>query len=264
MVASGPTFFSNTPAVFGFDDIRAHDPMANGRYLGILRVAAGYDTADYFAQWRNFDSRLLDYLNVCYVVTNPYDKLNDFQRYKPVYNGRDGRIFYNNDVLPRFYAPSNVSLFFNDALFAHQVERQQDFSGTVVLRRLPVENDRERNDLLAPRPLDAPRPTVRIANATDTAYDVIVESPRYAIIVSSVPYWPGWHVTRNDEPFEPLVVNGAFVGFVVRPGRTHVRVYYSPLSFKLSAILSLLTFAAIAVLSRESLRRRVPVVRRLE
>src|SRR5438105_7303771 len=79
MVASGPTFFSNTPAVFGLDDIRAHDPMANGRYLGMLRVAAGYDTSDYFAQWRNFKSRLLDYLNVCYVVTNPQAAMKDIQ-----------------------------------------------------------------------------------------------------------------------------------------------------------------------------------------
>ncbi|HEX8154873.1 MAG TPA: hypothetical protein VF698_17195, partial [Thermoanaerobaculia bacterium] len=31
----GPLFFPNTPAVYGFEDVRAHDPMANDRYLGL-------------------------------------------------------------------------------------------------------------------------------------------------------------------------------------------------------------------------------------
>lgn len=264
MVASGPTFFSNTPAVFGFDDIRAHDPMANGRYLGMLRVAAGYDTSDYFAQWRNFDSRLLDFLNVCYVVTNPRDTLKDFQRYRLAYDGRDGRIFYNSDVQPRFFAPNNVALIFNDELFAKRVADQENFSDTVVLRRLPVENDQERTDLLAPRDPKAPRTTLRIVKASDTEYELIADAPRYTIVVSSLPLWPGWHITRNGEDFEPLQPNGAFLGFVVRPGRTHVRVWYSPMSFNLAAAVSLLTLAILALLSRESLRRRVPLVRRLE
>ena len=264
MVASGPTFFSNTPAVFGLDDIRAHDPMANGRYLGMLRVAAGYDTSDYFAQWRNFKSRLLDYLNVCYVVTNPRAKLDDIQRYKLVYDGRDGRIFHNNDVLPRFFAPNSISLIFHDALFAQRVAHQEDFSDTAVLRRLPVENDKERSDLLAPRPPNAPRTTLRLTKASDTEYELIADAPRYTLIVSSIPFWPGWHITRNGEPYEPLQPNAAFLGFVVRPGRTHVRIEYSPLSFKLGAALSLLMLATIVALSRESLRRRVPIARRLE
>jgi hypothetical protein len=264
MVASGPTFFSNTPAVFGLDDIRAHDPMANGRYLGMLRVAAGYDTSDYFAQWKNFDSRLLDYLNVCYVVTNPRATLDDVQRYSVVYDGRDGRIFHNNDVLPRFFAPNSIALIFNDEMFAHRIAHQEDFSDTVVLRRLPVENDKERNDLLAPRDPKEPRTTLRLTKASDTDYEMIVDAPRYTVITSSLPFWPGWHVERNGEDFEPLQPNGAFIGFVARPGRTHVRIYYSPLSFKIGATLSLLMLALLLALSRESLRRRVPIARRLE
>ena len=264
MVASGPTFFSNTPAIFGLDDIRAHDPMANGRYLGMLRVAAGYDTSDYFAQWKNFDSRLLDYLNVCYVVTNPKATMDDVQRYSVVYDGRDGRIFHNNDVLPRFFAPNNIALIFDDELFARRIAHQEDFSDTVVLRRLPVENDKERTDLLAPRDPNAPRATLHLTKATDTEYELVVEAPRYTVITSSLPFWPGWHIERNGEEFEPLQPNGAFLGFVARPGRTHVRIWYSPASFKIAAALSLLMLALLVALSRESLRRRVPVARRLE
>ena len=70
VVGLGPALFPNAQAIYGFEDIRAHDPMANGRYLGVLRVVAGYNTADYFAKWENTDTRLLDFLNVKYVVTS--------------------------------------------------------------------------------------------------------------------------------------------------------------------------------------------------
>jgi len=36
--------FPNLPAMFSLDDVRAHDPMANGRYLGVLRVVTGYES----------------------------------------------------------------------------------------------------------------------------------------------------------------------------------------------------------------------------
>jgi hypothetical protein len=264
IVASGPVFFPNTPAVFGFQDIRAHDPMANGRYLGTLRVVAGYDTSDYFAQWKDFDTRLLDFLNVCYVVTPPDGKMKDTERYTPVYAGRDGRIFRNNDALPRFFAPDIVILEFKGDNYTHKLAAQKDFSNTAIVKSLPVENDRERNDLLAPRPPGAPKAKVVLTKASETDYELTVDAPRYTMIVSSLPWWPGWHATRNGEQVEMLQPNGSFIGFVVRPGMTHVRVYYAPLTFRISAILSLLMIATLAALSRESLRRRLPIARRLE
>jgi len=262
MVASGPVLFSNVPAMFGLDDIRAHDPMSNGRYLGTLRVVGGYDTSDYFAQWKNFDTRLLDFLNVCYVATTPDGKMTDEERYTLVYNGRDGRIFRNNDALPRFFAPSIIVLEFKGDKFTKKLAEQKDFSETAIVKQLPVENDRERNDLLAPRPPNSPKATVQLTEASDTEYELTVDAPRYSMIVSSLPWWPGWHVTRNGEQYTPLQPNGSFIGFVARPGITHVRVYYAPLTFRIAAILSLLTMAILAALSRESLRRRLQTARR--
>jgi hypothetical protein len=264
IVASGPVFFPNTPSVFGFQDIRAHDPMANGRYLGTLRVVAGYDTSDYFAQWKDFDTRLLDFLNVCYVVTPPGTEMKDVERYAREYEGRDGRIFRNNDALPRFFAPDIIILEFKGDSYTHKLAAQRDFSNTAIVKRLPVENDRERNDLLAPRPPGAPKAKVVLTKASDTDYELTVDAPRYTMVVSSLPWWPGWHATLNGEQVELLQPNGSFIGFVVRPGTTHVRVYYAPLTFRISAILSLLTIATLAALSRKSLRRRLPIARRLE
>src|SRR5581483_133713 len=91
IVGLGPMLFPNTGTLFGFEDIRAHDPMANGRYLGLLRVLTGYDSEAYFAHWKDQHTRLLDYLGVKYVVADPGQEMDDRQRFPLVYDGKDGR-----------------------------------------------------------------------------------------------------------------------------------------------------------------------------
>ncbi|HKO58624.1 MAG TPA: YfhO family protein, partial [Thermoanaerobaculia bacterium] len=257
IVGTGPVFFPNAPAVYGFEDVRAHDPMANGRYLGLLRVVTGYDPSDYFAKWVNLDTRMLDFLGVRYVVSSPRATVKDPQRFQLVYDGKDGRIFENRDVLPRFYPTPNVVLEFKREYFVRRMIRHEDWAHTAVLNRLPVENDQERLDLLAPRPHDAPQATLRVTSATPTDYRMRVHAPRYTLVVSSIPFWPGWKVTRNGKATEALQVNGGFLGYIVRPGDTEVRVHYAPLSFYATGAVSLLTMATLAALGvRSRMRRR--------
>ncbi|HEX9161478.1 MAG TPA: YfhO family protein, partial [Thermoanaerobaculia bacterium] len=209
----------------------AHDPMANGRYLGMLRVLTGYDTEDYFPKWKNVQTQVLDYLNVKYVVTPPRADLGDPERYALVYEGRDGRIFENTTVLPRFYSTPNVILEFKNDRYLGLLQKHHDWAGTALLKSLPVKSDQERTDLLAPRSKAAPAAKLHIMSATDIDYHMLVLAPRYSMVVSSIPFWPGWKVVSNGAAIEPIHVNGAFMGFVVPPGRNDIHVWYSPLTF---------------------------------
>src|SRR6185369_13019703 len=49
IVGLGPMIFPNLNAIYGLEDVRVHDPMANGRYLGVMRVRGDYDPTNYFA-----------------------------------------------------------------------------------------------------------------------------------------------------------------------------------------------------------------------
>lgn len=257
IVGTGPIFFPNTPAMFGLEDIRAHDPMANGRYLGMLRVLTGYDTEDYFPKWRNVETRVLDYLNVKYVVVPPHADLRDSQRFALVYDGRDGRVFENRDVLPRFYPVHSVILEFNNNRFMHLLQTGKDWAHTALLKSLPVRSDQERTDLLAPRAKETPDATMRITQATGDDFQMSGFAPRYTFIVSSIPWWPGWKIVSNGQSLTPLHVNGAFLGFVVPPGRFDLHVWYSPMTFWGGVWVALATLIGIcgsAVLLRS--RRR--------
>ena len=251
-VGIGPAFFPNVQAMYGIEDIRAHDPMANGRYLGVLRVVTGYNTANYFAKWENSDTRFLDFLNVKYIVTSVGVELNDRERYNLIYDAKDGRIFQNRDVLPRFFAARNVLLEFKGDYFARRLQNENDWAHTGVVKTLPVESDRMRQDLLAPRSPNAPEASVQIVDASATDFHLRVHAPRWTLIVSSEPYWPGWHIRSGGRFLDPLPVNGAFIGFTIPPGDHDVRVFYFPASFYAGLAASLITIAALVVMSFRS------------
>jgi hypothetical protein len=240
----GAELFPNLSAMYGLQDIRGHDPMAMFRYMGLLQVSAHYSAGDYFAQWKDLDTRLLDYLNVKYYVMSSRESESD-PRFKLVYDGRDGRIYENRDAMPRFFAIRNVVLQFDQNHFIEALARHDDWAHTAILERLPVENDTMRTDLLAPRPLDAPEGSVTITQSLPTRYRMHVRAPRYTLLASSIPAAPGWKVTRNGGRTPLIRVNAAFVGFVVPPGESDVEVRYAPASFWIGVALSLATIAAL-------------------
>lgn len=255
IVATDGVFFPNTPAIYGFEDIRAHDPMANARYLGMLRVLTGYDTEDYFPKWDNLQTPVLDYLNVKYVVTTPRADPHDPQRYALVYDGRDGRVFENTTALPRFYPVPTVILEFNNNRFMRLLQKHYEWDTTVLVKNLPVTSDRMRLDLLAPRPATSPRATMRMTEASATDFRMTGFAPRYTFIVSSIPFWPGWKIENNGKPLPQMRINGAFMGFVVPPGRIDAHVWYSPATFWAGVWVAVGAIAGLLALSR--VRERV-------
>jgi hypothetical protein len=247
VVGIGAWFFPNVAAMYGIEDIRTHDPMANGRYMGLLRVLAGYKTPNYFALWENTDTTLLDYLNVRYVVT-ALEETYDSDRYRLLFSSPEGTIYENRTVLPRFFAVKNVVLEFRKDVYTHLLLTQEDWAHTAILADLKPASQREQLDLLAPRPGDRRIARVTIGDASGSEYRVRVDAPRWTLVVSSLPSWPGWKIeTDRGRALRTEEVNGVFLGFVTPPGTTRVRIFYDPLSFRIGLAISLLTILALAV-----------------
>jgi hypothetical protein len=243
IVGNGAVMFPNASAVYGYEDVRAHDPMTNARYINFLSLVINYDAANYFAEWNEWENPVLDFLNVRYILTTKHGELPP--RFRLVYDGDDGRIFENPDVVPRFFAVRNVLLEFRDDVFDANLQKLRDWSQTVFLDKLELETERQRDDFFNPRPPDAPMAVATIEEATPTSYRLHVKAPRYTLIASSVPWWPGWKIERNGARIEPIRVHNAFLGFAVPPGEVDVRVWYDPSSFRYGAIAALATIAAL-------------------
>jgi hypothetical protein len=78
--------YPNLNALWGLEDVRVHDPMADWRYVQLLAAKVGWNPADYYAKWNDATSPLLDRLNVKYILHE------------------DGRITENPNAKPRFYS----------------------------------------------------------------------------------------------------------------------------------------------------------------
>ena len=243
IVANGATFFPNVSSVYGYEDARAHDPMTNGRYIGLLSHVVDYDAENYFAPWPDWSDELLDYLNVRYVLTSWRGEL-PASRYRMIYDDYDGRIFENTQVLPRFFPVRNVILIFNDADFARAL-KTNGWHHTALLEKLEIEAPEQRDDFFKPRPLNAPVAKAEIISASPTDFTLHVRAPRWSVIASSLPWWPGWKVERNGVIVEPLRVNGAFLGIAVPPGELDVHVWYDPWTFRFGAIVAAATLIAL-------------------
>jgi len=189
-IAGIAPLFPNTNAIFGFEDVRVHDPMTSRRYLDAL--PANRET--YFQTLTTVEAPLFDFLNVRWVLAAPGEAL---PRYRLVYDGADGRIFENPHAMPRFFS--------RDA-------------------------------------------RVTIAKARGDAYELQVDAPREAVVVSSVAFWPGWRVTHNGRDLPPRIVERAFLGFTIPPGRGIVQVRYVPLTFWGGVVISLLTVVGLVII----------------
>jgi len=240
IIGHGPMVYPNVNAMYGLEEVRAHDPMAFDRYMGFLVLTAGLKTGpDHYHPWfENVNASSLDFLNARYLMQGPYEPMPDESRWKKIYEGIDGKIFENQRVLPRFYAVRNVILEFRDHLFYEKLSAHDDWANTALLERLEIEAEPMRADFFKPRPAGAPLAVARVVEAGPTSYRIATTAPRWSLIVSSIPAWPGWKVVRDGKSVKPTRVNGAFLGFAVPPGQSDVRVYYSPWTWWLGLALA--------------------------
>jgi hypothetical protein len=149
-----------------------------------------------------------------------------------------------------------VVIDFVDQSFYRRLQELDDWSQTALLEKLDLETPQMHDDFFKPRPTDSPVATTRILSAKPTDYRLYVKAPRYTLVVSSLPWWPGWKIERNGARIEPIRVNGGFLGFAVPAGEVDVRVWYDPWTFRLGSIVSAAT--CLALLAYGMRRRGLP------
>lgn len=235
---------ANAGMPFGLFDVRGYDSIILKQYVEFMRALAPQDELLYnriaaFYDYAPLGSRLLDLLNVKYVLTT---RAVPNPNYELVYDG-EIKIYENKDVLPRAFLVTQARGF----------ETREE-----LLRALPT-LDPTREVWLETSPpaslpegegsaTSSPASLLKGEIVKYSGNEVIVKtsSPQPAYLVLADSYLPGW-IAQIDGQDTPIYrANGNFRAVWVPAGEHNVRFKYSPLSFRVGAVISLL--AAIAVL----------------
>jgi len=100
------TLLPNASAQYGLEDIRGSDPMAFAGYEAFLRAFTVQETGTWVRRVVDVERPELDFLNVRFLLAEPNAAFGG--KWRLLYRGKDGTLFENSQVQPRFVGAANV------------------------------------------------------------------------------------------------------------------------------------------------------------
>ena len=258
------TFNANVGMFYGLEDVRGYDSIITKQYVEYMdRIAPQANellynriAPIYIPQYDALDSRLLDLLNVRYVMTthaipNP--------GYRLVYQG-EVRIYENQDALPRAFFVAQEKVLPRPALLEYLPALEP--TREVLLEEEPAPADRAALEAgRAPTPY-RPADAVRYA-MNSVEVDITADGAGWLVLADS--YFPGWKAyvrpqggSQDDEVERPIYrADGNFRAVRVDAGRYTVRFVYTPMSFKIGLFTAFLAGVLIFLLLAYYVWRKV-------
>lgn len=227
--AWGWSFLPDTPSYYGIEDIKTTDPIQHAKYMRLMKGYLNADPSSYDQLLRDTSQPFFDFLNIKYVYVPPDQSLTD-PRFVEIYRGSDGVLLENTRVLPRYFL---VRRFRVEPDFDRTVRLSKeirDFWTEALVDQVP-------GDILRAAPvLNQPGVIMGGGDVHIRRYDenttlLDVMSNGWNLLVSSDVDWPGWRAYWNGRRQPSVIVNGAFLGCFIPPGRGQLEFRYLPDEF---------------------------------
>lgn len=251
IAAAGRSLLPDTPGYYGLEDVKTTDPVRDPRYLRLLAALLAVRPDDYDQRIHDMAAPFFDFLGVRAIYAPP-GRPAPAAAMRLIYSGADGEVFANPRALPRYFLAGSwqVEPSFEGALA--KLAAIADFRAATIVNRVPWQVRRAmsagRDAAGGPRqPGDAaglPRPPgydvgsarggkgaggeLRLLAYGANSARLAIDSHGWNLLVSSDADWPGWRLAWNGERLPAVVVNGAFVGAFVPPGRGVVELRNRP------------------------------------
>src|SRR5579859_1190259 len=233
-------FYANEGWYFDFYDIRGYDSIFTQQYKRYMQLIQNQYELDFnriapLSDPVALNSPLLDLLNVKYLIT--LEQI-DNPKYQLVYSA-EVKIYENTTALPRaFLMPQTATLITPD--FGQTVQSYDARKYVIV----------EQAGAAAPANVPAgvwPSPVDDIQySPNEVSITASPAEPSWLVLAGS--YFPGWKAymrpagaaSDQEKPLTIQLVDGNFRGVQLPAGSWTVRFKYSPDSFKLGGIISLI------------------------
>lgn len=176
----------------------------------------------------NYNSKLIDLLNVKYIITAP-DKLIEDKRFQLVYTGSI-RIYKNNSCLPRaFLVPCAITLKSKNEVFEMLSDSKFDPTRKAILEdKAPVTKCTDNKDSL-----------VQIISYRPNQVDIITKMQDEGFLVLTDSYYPGWQVYVDGKKDKIYRAYYALRAVYLPEGKHKVQFVYRPRSFLIGRNISI-------------------------
>jgi hypothetical protein len=239
-------FPPNTNLMYGLSEVRGYDSLETEAYHRVLAATGDYPQPHRYVRtlyFSNFESPLIDLLNVKYVIS---DRALRHPKLTRVW--KDGVYVYENrSVLERAFLVYRTQVL-SGAGDMDRALRAPEFDPRAVVLF-------EGHGPALAGPGD-PAATVRVTDYQPARVAVVVSSCCEAVLVLADAWFPGWSATVDGRP-APIFPGNLLLRAVPVPAGDHrVLFWYDPLSFRLGLLTSALAVVVAVSLGLAGLWRR--------
>ncbi len=199
----------------------------------------------------NFNSVLLDMLNVKYVVSDemvdlsgwPDDYYVYIRNLMPVYYGKDLYIYRNKNYMQRAFIVPKVKIENDGEKIIKEL-----LSNTFDPRRYAIVESKEGNLFFSPSdPILLKESSLTLKEYKNNSVSLDAEMKDQGFLVLADNYYPGWKVFVDGTEQPLYKTNYTLRGVHLEKGKHLVKFVYYPLSFKIGMYLSLSTLVGIMI-----------------
>ena len=238
-VVKNSCFPENAGLWYRFQDIQGYDPLILRRYMQYINKSQHFPADNKVVNMhyvRNTDNSLMDMLNLKYAI-----------------DCGSNTIIQRDTYVPRAYIVHQAVVKDDEEVLDYMMGRDFDPLKTVVFTsqfNIPEITTQEIRAY--------PNEMCRILSyaCDEIVIDAKLNAPGF-LVMSEINY-PGWQVYVNGRKKAILTANYLFRSVSMEPGRYTVRFVFSPLSFKVGTMVSVLSMvviiAALLVFSRKRKR----------
>jgi hypothetical protein len=242
--ATGLILNPNAAMLYGLSDARGYDAMAVERTMAVVRRLEGHYPAHYHSLFVRSEDRLLDLLNVRYVLT---DQALASDRWQEAFADPSGvAVYRNRTALPRAWMAYEVEVVATpEESLARLLDPAFDFRRQVVLEEAIETNE----------DWQAGPATVEFLNYEANLVRLHVSTQHPGLLVLADTWMPGWKATVDGAPRPIHVADHAFRAVIMPEGEHTVEFVYAPTGVRIGLWISGATLAIyLLLLGRRAIR----------
>lgn len=228
-------------SLFGLQDIRGYKFLTSQRYAELFKDV---EISGYLYYFNNYNAKFFNLLGIRYFVQDSRWPDNfDLEKnsLKAVYNYKNIKIYENNAALPKVFPVSSIkrakklkeasNIFWSNDFDPKIMAIVEDISDYHLYQNLT-------NDV---------KVSIFDYKPNHVSINVSTKNNTYLVITDS--FYTGWKAFIDGKETKIYPTDIAFRGIFVPPGKHEIRMVYSPKSFKLGTIISIISILVVILLS---------------